>query len=274
MSTLVTGEAVELSIQPAALAARAVSCLVDYIVYTIVNVGLLIAMFWLLMRVLDLNALLLTTVMTVMSICVFVLLPMIIEVLTHGRSIGKLILGLRVVRDDGGAVRARHSFIRAIVWPFEILSTGGGVAALSGLLSSQSKRLGDYMAGTMAVSERSTPPRPVRTHVSPHLQSWLAETDITALPVGLHRRIVQFLSMSENLGIESRWKLAKELATELNPYVAPAPPEGTMPEQFLSAVIRKQRVSEFAKQQRRAEQSAAFRAGVNNLPHGLSLNPH
>lgn len=271
MSTLVTGEAVELSIQPAALAARALSALIDYIVYTIVNLGLLITMFWFLLKVLDVNALLLTTVMTIMSLSAFVFLPMIIEVLTHGRSIGKLILGLRVVRDDGGAVRARHSFIRALLWPFEILSTGGGVAALSGLVSAQSKRLGDYLAGTMAVSERSAPPLPVRTHVSPHLQNWLAETDIATLPAGLHRRIVAFLSMSENLGRDSRWERAKELATELNPYVAPAPPESTMPEQFLSAVIHQLRAKEFEKQQRRGAQSEAFRAGVNTLPHGLSL---
>lgn len=271
MSTLVTGEAVELSVQPAALAARALSCLIDYIVYTVVNVALLVGMFWLLLAVAKLNGLLLGSIMTVMSISVFVLLPMILEMLTHGRSVGKLILGLRIVRDDGGAARPRHSFIRAILWPFEILTTGGGVAALSGLVSPQSKRLGDYLAGTIAVSERSAPPPPVTTYVAPHLQNWLAQTDVTTLPAGLHRRIVQFLSTAENLGIESRWERAIELATELNPYVAPAPPEGTFPEQFLSAVIHRQRAAEYDKQRRRGARSQAFRAGVDTLPHGLTL---
>ena len=125
------------------------------------------------------------------------------------------------------------------------------------------------MAGTMAVSERTSPPQPIRTHVSPHLHNWLAETDIATLPAGLHRRIVQFLSMAENLGRDSRWERAKELATELNPYVAPAPPEGTMPEQSpCQRSSTGKRSAEFAKQQRRAEQSQAFRAGVNTLPHG------
>ena len=103
MSTLVTGEAVELSVQPAALAARALSCLIDVVAYTLVNIGLLLATFWLLLRILDLNGLLLTAVMTIMSVSVFVLLPMLVEVLTRGRSLGKLILGLRIVRDDGGS---------------------------------------------------------------------------------------------------------------------------------------------------------------------------
>ncbi|RAG71463.1 RDD family protein, partial [Burkholderia multivorans] len=50
MSTLVTGEAVELSVQPAALAARALSCLIDAVAYTLVNIGLLVATFWLLLQ--------------------------------------------------------------------------------------------------------------------------------------------------------------------------------------------------------------------------------
>lgn len=271
MSTLITGEAVELNVQPAALAARALSCLIDYIVYSLVNVGLLIAMFWLMLKVLDLNGLLLGSLMTVMTIFVFVLLPMLVEVLSHGRSLGKLILGLRVVRDDGGAVRLRHSFIRALLWPFEIVSSGGGIAALSGLLSPQAKRLGDYLAGTTAVSERSRPLPPMHTHVAPHLHEWLNRTDVTAIPDGLHRRIVAFLAMAPRLGAESRWQRAIELATELNPYVAPAPPEGTFPEQFLSAVIHRQRIAEIEKQRRRSDRADAFRSGVDTLPHGLSL---
>jgi uncharacterized RDD family membrane protein YckC len=271
VSTLITGEAVELNVQPAALAARALSCLIDYIVYSLVNIGLLVAMFWLMLKVLDLNGLLLGSLMTVMTIFVFVLLPMLVEVLSHGRSLGKLILGLRVVRDDGGAVRLRHSFIRALLWPFEIVSSGGGIAALSGLLSPQAKRLGDYLAGTIAVSERSRPLPPMQTHVAPHLQDWLNRTDVTSIPDGLHRRIVQFLAMAPQLGAESRWQRAIELATELNPYVAPAPPEGTFPEQFLSAVIHRQRIAEVEKQRRRTDRANAFRSGVDTLPFGLSL---
>ncbi|WP_248279160.1 RDD family protein [Brevibacterium sp. 'Marine'] len=271
MSTLITGEAVELNVQPAALAARALSALIDYIVYSLVNIGLLIAMFWLMLKVLDLNGLLLGSLMTVMTIFVFVLLPMLVEVLSHGRSLGKLILGLRVVRDDGGAVRLRHSFIRALLWPFEIVSSGGGIAALSGLLSPQAKRLGDYLAGTIAVSERSRPLPPMHTHVAPHLHDWLGRTDVTTIPDGLHRRIVQFLAMAPQLGAESRWQRAIELATELNAYVAPAPPEGTFPEQFLSAVIHRRRIAEVEKQRRRTDRANAFRSRVDTLPYGLSL---
>ena len=77
--------------------------------------------------------------------------------------------------------------------------------------------------------------------------------------------------MAPQLGAESRWQRAIELATELNVYVAPAPPEGTFPEQFLSAVIHRLRIAEIEKQRRRTARANAFRSGVDALPYGLSL---
>src|SRR5699024_6424928 len=147
-----------------------------------------------------------------------------IEVLTHGRSLGKFALGLRIVRDDGGAVRLRHSFIRALLWPFEILSTGGGIAALPGLVSPQAKRLGDPRAGTTAGRAPSGPPPPVRAHVAPQRRAWPWGAGVAALADGPHRRSVAFLAMAPELSVEPRWQRALELATELTPYVAPAPP--------------------------------------------------
>lgn len=271
MSTLVTGEAVELSIQPAALAARALSTIIDFVAYVAVNIGVIVALFWLLLQIQELNGLLLTSVMTIISVSIFVALPMTVELLTHGRSLGKLALGLRVVRDDGGAIRARQALIRAILWQFEVVATGGGIAALSGLVSPQAKRLGDYMAGTVAVSERTRPIPPVQTTVAPHLHNWLAQADIAELPPGLHRRVTQFLATAPNLSRDSRWERSIELATEVNPYVAPAPPEGTLPEQYLSAVIHQRRVAARSKSMHNRGRAESFRGEVDHLPFGLSV---
>ena len=37
-----------------------------------------------------------------------VVVPTVVETLTRGRSLGRLIMGLRIVRDDGGPVGARR----------------------------------------------------------------------------------------------------------------------------------------------------------------------
>ena len=51
--------------------------------------------------------------------------PPRIETLTRGRSLGKLALGLRTVRDDAGPITFQHSFIRALVGFVEIYAFAG-----------------------------------------------------------------------------------------------------------------------------------------------------
>lgn len=99
MSELVTGEAVALELRPAKLPSRALAVLLDLAVsmtaYLIVTIGLLAA-----------TAALDDAARIAVSIASFVLLlvggPIAVETLSHGRSLGKLAFGLRVVRDDGG----------------------------------------------------------------------------------------------------------------------------------------------------------------------------
>ena len=40
--------------------------------------------------------------------------PVLSEWLSHGKTIGKLIMGLRAVRDDGGPLSFRQAFIRGL----------------------------------------------------------------------------------------------------------------------------------------------------------------
>ena len=57
------------------------------------------------------------------------IVPMLVETATGGRSLGKLAVGARIVRDDGGAIGLRHAFIRALLGVLEIFMTFGGLAA-------------------------------------------------------------------------------------------------------------------------------------------------
>ena len=68
--------------------------------------------------------------MVLRTVLVLVVVPTAVETLTHGRSLGKLALGLRTVRDDAGPISFRHSLIRALVGVVEIWMLSG-VPALS-----------------------------------------------------------------------------------------------------------------------------------------------
>lgn len=103
MSELVTGEAVALELRPARLPSRALAVLLDLAVavavYVAVTIALMVA-----------TASLDVAAQTALSIATFVLVlvggPIAVETLSHGRSLGKMACGLRVVRDDGGPIRS------------------------------------------------------------------------------------------------------------------------------------------------------------------------
>lgn len=271
MSTIVTGEAVALDVRAAALGARAVSCALDAVVYVLVFTGIMVGTAWVLSRTGRIDSLLQTTVYLLLSVFALVLIPCTVETLSRGRSLGRLVCGLRIVRDDGGAISFRHAFIRALLWQFEVLATGGGVAALTGLLSPQSKRLGDYLAGTLAVGERAGVPRSAMIMVPPHLREWVGHADVSPIPGGLHYRMVQFLVTAAQRTPASRLERAIELAEEVNPYVAPAPPQGTHPEDFLAALVGRSREEYIWRMQRTGRTTAEFRARVGTLPYGQRL---
>ncbi len=151
MSELVTGEAVALELRPAKLPSRGLAVLLDLAaavtVYVVVTLGLVAA-----------TASLDEAARTAVSIATFVLVlvggPILVETLTHGRSLGKLACGLRVVRDDGGPIRFRHALVRGLLGVIEILMTFGVVACFASLVSARGRRLGDVFAGTLVVRER------------------------------------------------------------------------------------------------------------------------
>jgi uncharacterized RDD family membrane protein YckC len=184
-------------------------------------------------------------------------IPVAMETFTRGRSLGKLSMGLRVVRDDGGPIRMRQALIRALVGFFEIWLMSGSVAIIASLSSRRGKRLGDHLAGTYVVRERTAaaavaPP----VMMPPRLAGWAAGTDLGRVPDRLAVAARQFLGRALTLHPASRQSLGESLARELAEYVAPMPPPGTHPEEFLAAVLAERRERDL----RRLQAEAASRA--------------
>ena len=135
---LVTGEAVALDLPPASVAARIGSGLLDVAAMGVVGFCVL---FLLLVASVDADGALQHVALVCSLVAVFVVYPTAVETLTRGKSLGKLVLGLRVVRDDGGTVTAQQAFVRALVAIPEIYGLSGGPAFFSCLVSSRGKRL-------------------------------------------------------------------------------------------------------------------------------------
>ena len=247
---LVTGEAVALDLPPASLGLRIASGLIDVVLTVVLIIA---AVFVATVATIETDAALAAAALIGSIVLVFVVVPTTIETLSRGRSLGKLVLGLRTVRDDAGPISFQHAFIRALIGFVEIYAFGGAPAFFSALLSSRGKRLGDFAAGTYVVRERVKLRLNPPAAMPPHLAAWAAHADITALPTGLALAVRQYLGRLPTIDPASRATIGARLADEVLKHVAPEPPPGIAPEDFLAAVIASRRERDLARLRREAD---------------------
>ena len=76
------------------------------------------------------------------------------EVFWNGQTPGKRYVHLRVIKDSGRPITAYEAITRNLLRIVDSMPLTYAVAIVSALLSAKSKRLGDYIAGTVVVHER------------------------------------------------------------------------------------------------------------------------
>ncbi|MBT9257591.1 RDD family protein [Phycicoccus sp. MAQZ13P-2] len=235
-----TGEGVAVELPVAGTLVRAASGLIDVVVTIVLLIGIGFGVGWL---VANSSTAVATALGLVATVAVLVAFPTAMETLTRGRTLGKLALGLRTVRDDGGPITVRHALTRALVGVVELWTPPflGVPALVSSVVSARSKRLGDYAAGTYVVTQRSRMRLLPPPEMPPPLAAWAGAADVAALPAGLTVAVRQFLARSGSLTPASREPMARELLADVLRFVAPAPPAGFHPEYVLSAVIAERR---------------------------------
>ncbi len=252
MSELVVAEGVALELRPARLASRSVALALDAV--------LMFLAFELCYRIISalvasgastdtIEALQIGTV-----VLVVIGYPLASETIGSGRSLGKVAAGLRVVRLDGGPERFRHALVRALALLFADvglpLSLGNQLVtglpliilfclpgAVAVACSRQGRRLGDLLAGTIVVRERTEagaghvpmPPNPA-------LAQWAASARVEEVPPGLILAARQLISRAFELDRGAAAELTEQFARQVAGYVTPAPPPGVSPYQYLVAV--------------------------------------
>lgn len=263
---VVTGEAVAIAVRPASFILRAAGALIDWLCYALLFAALAITISSLALEGVIDGALLQALIISALVFS-FVAVPVSLEVLTRGRSIGKFAIGSRIVRDDGGAITVRHAVVRGLVAVPEILFTAGGLAVVVSLLNAKSKRLGDLLAGTYSQHERVPRVQPSVRPVPTHLLGWAAIADVAKLPDPLARRIAGFLAQSAQMSASARGRLAAELAREAARYVSPLPQ--AHPEEFLAGVAAVRRDREYAALMAERARLDRLRPILNGLPNSF-----
>ncbi len=138
------------------------------------------------------------------------------EIIWNGQTPGKRKEGLRVIKDSGRPMTPSESVGRNLMRIVDQLPAFYAVGIVSVLLSGQNKRLGDFVAGTIAYgSERLTP-------------------EEFAL-------IEAFLNRRSSLPGDVRFNMADQIAKQIRPKLSLPPGEVFYAEHLLEAVAHERR---------------------------------
>ena len=243
---VVSGEGVALELSRAGIGSRIVASVLDLVLQVIA--------LWIVLIVDGVSAggsdtAAATALVIVEIVLIFGGYPVVCEWLTRGRTLGKLCLGLRVVRDDGGPIGFRHALVRGLSsLVLEKPGLTGGLTAAAGLItaifSEQDKRIGDMLAGTFVLNERSgTSRRAPYTYwgTPPQLLPWTTSLDLSRLDDRLALSIRQFLTRAPAMNLEAQYALGHQLYAALYAVIAPPPPPGVPAVVVLHAVLDERR---------------------------------
>jgi uncharacterized RDD family membrane protein YckC len=257
---MVTPEAVALEFRTANLGSRILAYLIDMVV---VVAGILAGLFA--VALLGQASDVVVPDWVALTI-VLVLLPswwlgyfIAFEALWRGRTLGKAALGLRVVTKEGAPVRFRHAAIRGLLGLVDFLIMGGFFAVVFILFTRDNQRLGDLVAGTLVLRERSAlaAPAPVSFAPPPGLEHYTATLDPSGVGNEEYLAVRTFLLRAPSLSPGPRSALALQLANPLATRLRPPPPAGISPELYLQCVA-----AAYQHRQRLAAPAAVGAAGA------------
>ena len=224
--TIATPEGVDLELTLAGAGSRFVSALVDLGVQTVLAIATVAVVRG--MRGFGQAAVALVTTLVVLGYDIF------FEVLASGRTPGKRLNGMRVVRSGGEPVGFLTSAIRNVLRLVDFLPFAYVIGATTILATPKNQRLGDLAAGTLVVRDRApkAAPRGESATAPPETATWDTSA-ITAEEVAAVRR---FLERRPEIEAGARAELARTFATRLWPKVAGAR-EGLDAEDFLTLLV-------------------------------------
>jgi uncharacterized RDD family membrane protein YckC len=185
-------------------------------------------------------------VLAIGSFVILFLYPILFEVLAAGRTPGKRLSHLRVVRDSGAPIDLPASAIRNLLRlidgpPLLYLPTIVSIA-----VTSRNQRPGDIAAGTLVIREQPA----ARPWAAP--AGWIAGAavppldapsswDASAVTIQETAAVRRFLERRDTLDWRARRELALRLANGLRPKVTSAP-QDLDPERFLEELARVKRM--------------------------------
>lgn len=154
-----TPEYVSLQFQLAGLGSRAAAFIIDQLLLMTINVIILVVFFVVMSGMSSLPFFIMdnSIPLAITIILLFILNGgyfFAFEFFSGGRTIGKKLIGIRVIQENGHSITVLSSFIRNLMRIVDSLPVSYFLGMIMIFFHSKHKRLGDIVAGTMVVHER------------------------------------------------------------------------------------------------------------------------
>ncbi|MGN6646267.1 MAG: RDD family protein [Cytophaga sp.] len=142
-----TTQNVAIDYEAGSLMDRVIGCILDFVVVAISSLIL-----WLLL--LSITGSEILSVILILPITVFYSLAF--EVFNNGKTLGKMAMGLQVVRLDGQEARLNDFLTRWVFRSIDITGTFGTLAVIMVTVTKNHQRLGDFVANTVVIKTKPT----------------------------------------------------------------------------------------------------------------------
>lgn len=158
------------------------------------------------------------------------------EIVWNGQTPGKRYAQLRVMKDDGRPISPYDAIARNLLRIVDSMPGFYGVGVLSVLISKQSKRLGDFVAGTVVVHETAL--EGVRPFAETRVDESLPAFDASSITVDELRLIETFIERRDSLEPGLRGSMASQIAARIGEKLQVTVYGWPRTENFLEAVLQ------------------------------------
>jgi hypothetical protein len=149
-----------------------------------------------------------------------------------GSSIGKRILGIRVIKEDGSPIDIVDSLTRNFIRYIDLLPGTCLVGFVVMMFNEKSRRLGDYAAGTIVVRVKSVQPDRIEVGNTPY-------DDMVKGNPHLSQLVRDYMTQRNRLSPYKSFSIADKLASRIAHKLEIEPPLGTdQCVQFLLSCIK------------------------------------
>ena len=160
------------------------------------------------------------------------------EILWKGQTPGKRLAGIRVIKDSGRPIDATAAILRNLLRAIDVLPGMYGVGVIAMVLNRQSRRVGDFVAGTVVVHDRRTGERRMDWSPAPAARpsreaALITEEEVVLIETYLERRF----SLDPRVGRA----MALQIVARVTERSGLSPEPGQSIDEFLETAARQAR---------------------------------